>query len=514
MVPEQLQPEDPWSHTGITPTNSSSQLGMRYDSNKPVEPAVLDETNDMGIAMNHVDPILSLANEFYDGDDPEEDVEDDFDLGVGQIVHFSEDDACSDDGDRNEATNDLFHMTDTSQNMNETTFVSAVSSTEDSFLSALDQSSLLSQSRNDGSFNTDNNTNDISPYFAKKKKSSRLPAAQTSTPIHGNASGQSNKRPTSPLVNPIAKKPSQTNRMKMPTFVPPLRKDPNESPANPTPSTSRQSTLVPFSFSTTPSQVPPPDRSSTVNEDVEATRQSFSRAGISEHQPLTMEERTSMWPSWLKMHNPKNACWLNSTTNGLIWTLKSQGIASIGRPPNTPPGQWRPLDFFRSWFGLEVGAPANPTLLLQKLASRKRQPELARNQFPAEKLFELKEFIECWYKRLCPILHIKRSAEQCTNRFCVQTADPQESFSMEHMLSLTFKEGASSQSLQEMVLRFCDATYLSDCEFCGHENSVTRKTQTLIRDPKDGIILICKRVKFINGVRVSNHSINFAHPSI
>ena len=477
MVPEQLQPEDPWSQTGITPTSSSSQLGIRYDSNKPDEPPVLDETNDMSIAMNHVDPIMSLANEFYEGDDPEEDEEDDFDLGVGQIVNFSDD----------EDTDDLPEMRDTSQNLNEATFHSAVSDTEDSFHSAIDQSSLLGQSRNDDSINNDTSTNNVSPYFANIRKS-----AQTSTPIHGNVPVQSNKRPTSPLLNPIAKKASsicegvETRRMRMVTFTPPFRKDTE----NPTPSTS----------------------SNSFNQALEETRHTLSQTGIASSSPsfqgnqpspghsrADMEERTRQWPSWIRMFNHQNACWLNAPTNGLIWTLKSQGISSIGVPPNVPPGQWTPLDFFKHFYGLNVGAHATPQLLMQKLASRKRQQEINTDQFPAEKLFELKESIDAFYQRLCPILNIVITTKECKG--CHKEEYVTEAINIEFLMSISLEDGNASSSLQTMIDNHLDSEFKSDCPACGHKDGVTRTSKIRLQDPRDGIIICLKRVEFLNDVR-------------
>ena len=263
------------------------------------------------------------------------------------------------------------------------------------------------------------------------------------------------------------------------------------SPAAPSPALTRsKSRLVPTSSSAQA-----------------VTRPRAKASNANHHHQISIGERTSMWPSWLKIHNPKNACWCNSITNGLNWTLKSQGIASIGRPPqDTAPDQWEPLDFFKHFYNLGVGAHADPRLLLQKLATLKHNPDLLTEQFPAETLLEMKEFTECFYQRLCPMLKIERSADRCSNPVCLQQSNPQQSFTLEHMMSLTFQDGASSHCLQEMVFRFCLATFQSDCQFCGHEDTVKRTTKTLISEAKDGIIFIVKRVKYINDQPVSNHS--------
>ena len=470
---DQLQPVNPWTKTGITPTKSAPNHNI--DNENEIE--TVDEDTDMRTAMEFNDPIIAMGLEYYGGLESDSDED-----------HVYSQEASEDEGE------------DANYLSFEGTFHSALESNEsnDSWVTAVEPSKNASSIENscDGT-EAVASTNLTLP---NKSTSTSFGPTSTSTPAEkSTATSTGSKRPQSPLLSAVSKKPALSKdassvttrnfRARRAIFKPPFR----ETVSNPEGSTN------------------------PISEAVEATRQSLSRAEIStsEGHQITIEERSSLWPSWLKLHNPRNACWFNSTTNGLIWTLKSQGISSIGRPPpNSAPGQWRPLDFFKYWFSLDVGASANPILFLQKLASRKKQPALARDQFPAEKLFELKEFIECWYQRLCPILLIKRSASQCTNQFCLQTSDPQESFSMEHLMSLTFEEGASSYSLQEMVLRFCEATFQSDCEFCGQEDSVTRTTQTLIREPKDGIILICKRVKYINGQRVSNYSINFPHPTI
>ena len=490
---DHLQPVNPWSKTGITPKKSAPDGDIDMDS----ETETPNENTDMRTAMEYNDPIIAMGLEYYGGSESDSDDE-----------HIFSQEVSEDEG---EEANDVTM---------EATFHSALDSNEsnDNWVTA---ASSFGNSVNETEAVASTNLS-----HSNQSTSTPFGPTTTSTPVEKGASSSStrSKRPQSPLLSAVAKKPALSTdasgvmtrnfQARRAIFKPPFleaassQKGPNDAVNDAVTATRnfqarRQIFKPPFREAASSQE------SDAVNEAVEATRQRLIRAEISaNHSPqITIEERTSRWPSWLKMHNPKNSCWCNSTTNGLFWTLKSQNIASIGRPPlNSPPGQWRPLDFFKNFYNLEVGAHADPTLLLQKLASRKKMPQLKTEQFPAELLLELKEFTECFYQRLCPILQIQRSAGQCSNPVCLQQSDPQESLSKEHMLPLTFLVGATSHSLQEMVLRFCNATFQSDCKFCGQVDTVTRTTKTLIKEPRDGIIFCVKRVKYVNEQRVSNHS--------
>ena len=456
-APENLQPGNPWSSTGITPVNSSSQLGTRYTEDTAGSTESLDENNDMERACEYFDPILALGEEFYGEDGDQSDVS---------------------------SVESDFEFNDVPSDNEDNTFYSAHSNVtnvthNDTMHSALDSVSVL-------------NDDSRSPYFLPKSVGSIVPSGgpqATSTP------GRQPKRPTSPLVSNVAKKPAtqiQTVAVTQATFRP-----------------RRQSVYKP------PFKNSCPDVHTSVNQALEETRRSLSQTGIasssvlshgvnvnpqtSGHQLIPMEDRTRQWPSWVRMFNPRNACWLNSPTNGLIWTLKSQGVSSIGMPPNTAPGRWTPLDFFKHYFSLNVGAHASPELLLKKLASRKRQPELSTEQFPAEKLFEIRECTDAFYRRLCPLLHINNTTTEC--RFCHEEEFFSDDLSVECLMSLSFEDGVASYTLQNMIDSHIDSEFESDCVSCGREDSVTRTTKIQLRDPREGIIICLKRVKFVNGIR-------------